>query len=230
MDNKKTIIICAAIIIIAVIVSGIMIYHANEVQKELNKPIIYNNTIDGVGTFQSVNATNFTNIKDDGQGQIYYKSNLTGAEVSVNDNNKKFFNIEELQAEKVNESPKGHTIYKVHATVGEHAGEVRYCSVINDKDNNRFMIISSPNKNLTDLMVDSFKILQPVTKQETKNTDKVTTDTTSNSQSSSNSQNDLQATLAEGRANMPAETRARYEAREQAAANGNYRQADYIHS
>lgn len=178
MNNKKTIIICAAIIIIAVIVSGIMIYHANEIQKEANKPIIYNNTIEGVGTFQSVNATNFTNIKDDGTGQVYYKSNLTGAEISVCDKDKKYFDINLLQGEKVNDSPKGHTIYKTHATVGEGAGEVRYTAVIHDNDNNRIIVIGSPDKNLTDMMVDSFKVLQPVTKQEVKNTDKVTEDTT----------------------------------------------------
>lgn len=178
MNNKKTIIICAAIIIIAVIVSGIMIYHANEIQKEANKPIIYNNTIEGVGTFQSVNATNFTNIKDDGTGQVYYKSNLTGAEISVCDKDKKYFDINLLQGEKVNDSPKGHTIYKTHATVGEGAGEVRYTAVIHDNDNNRIIVIGSPDKNLTDMMVDSFKVLQPVTKQEVKNTEKVTQDTT----------------------------------------------------
>ena len=187
MNNKKTIIICAAIIIIAVIVSGIMIYHANEIQKEANKPIIYNNTIEGVGTFQSVNATNFTNIKDDGTGQVYYKSNLTGAEISVCDKDKKCFDINLLQGEKVNDSPKGHTIYKTHATVGEGAGEVRYTAVIHDNDNNRIIVIGSPDKNLTDMMVDSFKVLQPVTKQEVKNTEKVTQDTTNNQEAQSSS-------------------------------------------
>ena len=50
------------------------------------------------------------------------------------------------------------------------------------------------------------------------------------SKSGSNSQNDLQATLDEGRSNMPADVRARYDAREEAFARGEYRQADYIHS
>lgn len=176
MNNKKLKTICVAIIAIAIIVCGIInIYNA---QKELNKPVIYNNTIEGVGTFQSVNATNFTNIKDDGTGQVYYKSNLTGAEISVCDKDKKYFDINLLQGEKVNDSPKGHTIYKTHATVGEGAGEVRYTAVIYDNDNNRIIVISSPDKNLTDMMVDSFKVLQPVTKQEVKNTEKVTEDTT----------------------------------------------------
>lgn len=176
----KTILICC---IGSLIILGAMNIY-DEVQKESNKPIIYNNTIEGVGTFQSVNATNFTNIKDDGTGQVYYKSNLTGAEISVCDKDKKYFDINLLQGEKVNDTPKGHTIYKTHATVGESAGEVRYTAVIYDNDNNRIILISSPDKNLTDMMVDSFKVLQPVTKQEVKNTEKVTEDTTtSNSQS-----------------------------------------------
>lgn len=188
MNNKKLITICVAIIAIAIIVCGIIsAYNTNELQKELNKPVIYNNTIEGVGTFQSVNATNFTNIKDDGTGQVYYKSNLTGAEISVCDKDKKYFDINLLQGEKVNDTPKGHTIYKTHATVGESAGEVRYTAVIYDNDNNRIILISSPDKNLTDMMVDSFKVLQPVTKQEVKNTEKVTQDTTtSNSESNNN--------------------------------------------
>ncbi len=184
MNTKKLTTICVAMIIIAIIVCGIII-NANEFQKELNKPVIYNNTIEGVGTFQSTNCTNFTNVKDDGNGQIYYKSNLTGAEISVCDMDKRYFDLNLLQGEKVNDSPKGHTIYKTHATVGENAGQVRYTAVINDNDNNRIIIVSSPDKNLTDLMIDSFKVLQPVTKQETKNTDKVTQDTSSNSQSNS---------------------------------------------
>lgn len=60
--------------------------------------------------------------------------------------------------------------------------------------------------------------------------DTSTHEATTTSKSGSNSQDDLQATLAEGRSNMPAEVRARYDAREEAFASGNYRQADYIHS
>ena len=158
MNTKKLTTICVAIIIIAIVVCGIIyVYNANEVQ--LNKPVIYNNTIEGVGTFQSVNCTNFTNIEDDGNGQVFYKSNLTGAEVSVVDKDKRYFDMDLLQAEKVNDTPKGHTIYKTHATVGEGAGQVRYTAVINDNTNNRIILIGSPDKNLTDLMVDTFKVL-----------------------------------------------------------------------
>lgn len=186
MNNKKLITICIAIIVIAIIVCGIInVYNEQEIQKELNKPIVFNNTIEGIGTFQSTNCTNFTNIKDDGNGQIFYKSNWTGAEISVSDKDKRYFDLDTLQGEKVNDSPKGHTIYKTHADIGEGAGQVRYTAVINDNDNNRIIMVQSPNKNITDLMIDSFKVLQPVKKQETKNTDKITEDTTtSNSQSS----------------------------------------------
>lgn len=52
-------------------------------------------------------------------------------------------------------------------------------------------------------------------------------ESTSASKSGSNSQDGLEATLAEGRANMPAEVRARYDAREEAFARGEYRQSDY---
>ena len=78
MNNKKLITICIAITAIAIIVCGIInVYNANEIQKELNKPIIFNNTIEGVGTFQSINTTNFTISNSSNDQQTDYKANDT---------------------------------------------------------------------------------------------------------------------------------------------------------
>ena len=61
-------------------------------------------------------------------------------------------------AEKVNDSPEGHTICKNTANMGEHKGEVRYISFLTDNDKQRHILINSEDYNLTCMMVDSFKI------------------------------------------------------------------------
>ena len=162
--NKKTILII--ILALAVIVGASVILYGNPLQSVMthkNEPVIYNNTIDGVGAFQSVNATNFTYNETSSSGQVFYTSNLTGCEVSTIPDRTMVENTINM-AVKVNDSSKGHTIYKNTANIGEHKGEVRYVSFIEDQDNHRWIMINTPNKNLTDLMVDSFKVLDPVKK------------------------------------------------------------------
>ena len=165
--KKKTILI---ILVIAVIVGAGVILYGNQLQSIMthkNEPIIYNNTIDGVGAFQSTNATNF---KENGttNGQTFYTSNLTGCEIStIADSD--MVEITKNESVKVNDSPKGHTIYKNTANTGDKKGEVRYFTFIKDQDNSRWIMINSPNKNLTDLMVDSFKVLNPTKKADTNN-------------------------------------------------------------
>lgn len=61
-------------------------------------------------------------------------------------------------SEKVNDSPKGHTIYKTTANVGDRKGEVRYISFLTDNDRQRHIEINSEDYNLTCMMVDSFKM------------------------------------------------------------------------
>lgn len=166
--KKKTILII--ILVIAVIVGACVILYGNQLQSIMthkNEPIIYNNTIDGVGAFQSTNATNF---KENGttNGQTFYTSNLTGCEISTITEGD-MVEITKNESVKVNDSPKGHTIYKNTANTGDKKGEVRYFTFIKDQDNNRWIMINSPNKNLTDLMVDSFKVLNPAKKADTNN-------------------------------------------------------------
>ena len=179
--NKKAILII--ILVLAVIVgAGVILYgnQANNIVVHKNEPVIYNNTIEGVGAFQSMNATNFTENKTT-NGQTFYTSNLTGCEISTFTDGD-MFEITKNEADKVNDSPKGHTIYKTTANIGDKKGEVRYISFIKDQDNSRWIMITSPNKNLTDLMVDSFKVLDPVKK--------VDTSSQSTSQSTSQSSSD----------------------------------------
>ena len=166
--KKKTILII--ILVIAVIVGACVILYGNQLQSIMthkNEPVIYNNTIDGVGAFQSTNATNF---KENGttNGQTFYTSNLTGCEISTITEGD-MVEITKNESVKVNDSPKGHTIYKNTANTGDKKGEVRYFTFIKDQDNNRWIMINSPNKNLTDLMVDSFKVLNPTKKADTNN-------------------------------------------------------------
>jgi hypothetical protein len=161
--NKKTILII--ILVLAIIVCASVILYGNQakdVMPHKNEPTIYNNTIEGVGAFQTVNATNFTE-NETINGQTFYTSNWTCCEISTLTDGDRI-EITKNEAIKVNDSPKGHTIYKNTATIGDKKGEVRYISFIKDQDNNRWIMINSPDKNLTDLMVDSFKVLDPVKK------------------------------------------------------------------
>ena len=162
--NKKTILII--ILVLAVIVGASVILYGNQINNIItqnNGPIIYNNTIEGVGAFQSTNATNFTENETTPKGQTFYSSNWTGCEISTLPNIDKW-EVPDTDCVKVNDSPKGHTIYKLTANMGEHKGEVRYVSYLKDIDNDRWISVGSPDKNLTDLMVDSFKVLDPVKK------------------------------------------------------------------
>ena len=76
------------------------------------------------------------------------------------------------------------------ANIGEHKGEVRYISFIKDQDNNRWIMINSPDKNLTDLMVDSFKVLDPVKKVDTSSQSDSSASSGSSSSSSSSGSSD----------------------------------------
>ena len=162
--DKKTILII--ILAIAVIAGAIIILYGNPTQGLIThkkEPTIYNNTINGVGAFQTVNATNFKENETSAKGQVFYTSNVTGCEVTVLPTISRWI-IPDEGSVKVNDSPKGHTIYKITANMGEHKGEIRYKAVIQDSDNDRWITVSSPDKNLTDMMVDSFKVLEPVKK------------------------------------------------------------------
>ena len=51
--------------------------------------------------------------------------------------------------DKINDSAKGHTIYKNTANMGNHKGEVRYFSILKDNDNQRYVMIGTADYNLT---------------------------------------------------------------------------------
>ena len=157
MNNNNTLIkICIAVIIIAIVGSGIVIYHNIEVQKKLNKSVIYNNTIEGLGTFNSTNVTNFTLSNSSNEQQTNYIANDTIAQVTTTSSSSAV-EITISEANKINDSAKGHTIYKDTANIGNHKGEVRYFSILKDNDNKRYVMISTADYNLTCMMVDTFK-------------------------------------------------------------------------
>ena len=121
-----------------------------------NEVVIYNNTIDGLGTFNSTNVTNFTLSDSSNNVQTNYIANDTIAQVTTTSSSSAI-EITISEAEKVNDSAKGHTIYKNTANMGEHKGEVRYFTILKDNDNQRYVMISTADFNLTSMIVDSFK-------------------------------------------------------------------------
>ena len=153
--DKNRIIICILVIIIIALVAliGGFLYMNNA----KDDVIIYNNTIEDVGTFNTTNVTNFT-FDSESNGQTHYLAEgPLVAEITTFSRTALMENTID-SSEKVNDSPEGHTIYKNTANMGEHKGEVRYISFLTDNDKQRHIMINSEDYNLTCMMVDSFKV------------------------------------------------------------------------
>ena len=155
MENRKIIIILTVILVVLAAAVAMLFINNN------NQPVIYNNTIPGVGTFNSTNVTNFTYSDSSNDIQTDYVANDSIAQVTVCTSSLAV-EITISEADRVNDSAKGHTIYKNTANIGEHKGEVRYFSILKDQDNQRYIMISTADYNLTCMIVDSFKFLDPV--------------------------------------------------------------------
>ena len=154
--NKNHIIIIILVIVIIALIALIGAPFIFNNQKD--DVVIYNNTIEGVGTFNTVNVTNFTHDDYSNEKQTNYLANDSVAQISTISSSS-VIDVTISEAEKVNDSQEGHTIYKNTANIGEYKGEVRYFSVLTDNDKDRYIFISTGDYNLTCMIVDSFKIL-----------------------------------------------------------------------
>ena len=143
------------VIIIAALISLIGATSLFNGQKD--DVMIYNNTIDGVGSFNTVNVTNFTLDNSSNDKQTDYIANDSVSQITTTSSSLLVENTIH-GSDRVNDSAKGHTIYKNTATVGEHKGEVRYASFLTDNEKNRHIMISTGDYNLTCMIVDSFKM------------------------------------------------------------------------
>lgn len=154
--NKNHIIIIVLLIIIIALIAVISVTFLTNNQDAIK---IYNNTIDDVGTFNTTNVTNFTLDEEssNAHGTHYLAEGPLVAEIVVFSQTYLMENTID-GAEKVNDSPEGHTIYKNTANIGEHKGEVRYISFLTDNERERHIMINSADYNLTCMMVDSFKM------------------------------------------------------------------------
>ena len=156
MDKNKIIIIILVIIIIALaaLIGGFLFMNNTK-----DDTVIYNNTIDDVGTFNTTNVTNFTLDEESTnyKGTHYLANSTIMAEVTTFTQTYLMENTIS-SSEKVNDSPKGHTIYKTTSNIGDRKGEVRYVSFLTDNDRQRHIEINSEDYNLTCMMVDSFKM------------------------------------------------------------------------
>lgn len=152
MERNKIIIIVMVIIIIALcaLIGGFFMMNSQK-----DDVVIFNNTIDDIGTFNSTNVTNFTLSNRSNDLQTDYIANDTIAQVTVTSSSSAI-EVTTSNAEKVNDSAEGHTIYKDTANVGEHKGDVRYFSILTDNEKSRYIMISTADHNLTGMMVDSF--------------------------------------------------------------------------
>lgn len=155
MDKNNIIIIVLVVIILALVALFAVPLITNSQKDDI---VIYNNVIDDVGSFNTTNVTNFT-LDESGSDQQtnYMAEGPLVAEVSTFTQTS-LMEVTIEEADKVNDSPKGHTIYKDTANVGEHKGEVRYISFLTDNEKQRHIMINSADYNLTCMMVDSFKM------------------------------------------------------------------------
>jgi len=127
-------------------------------KKHENK--IYTNRIKGMGTFNTINVTNFTPRKSDRFYQTYYLADDDITQVSATNRKSAIDVTLNRESERVKDSPEGHPIYKNTANVGKYSGEDRYCSVLKDDDNNRYIFISTADYDLTCMIVDTFKFTE----------------------------------------------------------------------
>ena len=146
---KKNNIIIIFLVIVIIALTPFIVNNQDNV-------IIYNNTIPDVGTFNSTNVTNFTLSNSTNDYQTDYIGNDSIAQISTTSSSSMIETTID-QADKVNDSAEGHTIYKNTANVGEYKGEIRYFSILQDNDNDRYVMISTADYNLTCMIVDSFK-------------------------------------------------------------------------
>ena len=153
MDKNKAVIIILVIVIIAL--AALLAWPF--ITSSQNDVKIYNNTIEGVGTFNTTNVTNFTLSNSSNSYQTNYIGNDSIAQISTTSSSSRV-EVSISEADRVNDSDEGHTIYKSTANVGEHKGDVRYFSVLKDNDKERYIFISTDSYNLTCMIVDSFKI------------------------------------------------------------------------
>ena len=151
--NKNHVII---IILVIVIIALSALVGISLLGSQKDNVIVYNNTINGVGTFNTTNVTNvtFDYAKD---GTDYYIANDSKTQVSVT-GDKEVMEITKDDSERVNDSAAGHTIYKTTANVGKYKGEVRYVSFLENGDKNQYIYLGSPDYNVTCMMVDTFRM------------------------------------------------------------------------
>ena len=152
MNKNHIIIIILVIVIIALsVLIGISLLGGQK-----DNVIVYNNTIEGVGIFNTTNVTNFT-FNYTKEGTDYYIANDSKTQVAVI-GDKEVMEITKDDSERVNDSAAGHTIYKTTATVGKYKGEVRYTSFLENGDKDQYIYLGSPDYNVTCMMVDTFKM------------------------------------------------------------------------
>ena len=152
MNRNHVIIIILVVVIIALgALIGLSMFG-----EQKDDVIIYNNTIEGVGTFNTTNVTNFTFDYEE-EGTNYYLANDSKTQVAViTDKDVKELTMDEC--ERVNDSAAGHTIYKTTANVGEYKGEVRYKALVENADKDQYIFMGGPDYNVTCMMVDSFRM------------------------------------------------------------------------
>lgn len=150
MDKNHIIIIILVIVIIALAaLIGISMFNDQK-----DDVVIYNNTIEGVGTFNTTNVTNFT-FDYAKEGTDYYIANDSKTQVAVI-GDKEVMEITKDDSERINDSAAGHTIYKTTANVGKYKGEVRYTSFLENGDKDQYIYLGGPDYNVTCMMVDTF--------------------------------------------------------------------------
>lgn len=151
--NRNHVIIIILVVVITALGALIGLSMFGEQKDDV---VVYNNTIEGVGTFNTTNVTNFT-FDYEKDGTNYYIANDSKTQVAVI-TDRDVMELTRDNCERVNDSAAGHTIYKTTANMGKYKGEVRYKSLLENPDKDQYIYMGGPDYNVTCMMVDSFKM------------------------------------------------------------------------
>lgn len=153
MDIKKA----GIIAIIILIASAGLITYAYSIRPIEN---LYNVNVDNVSFKTHYNVSDLHIYRSE-NGGIQYSSDNEFLDLYVCDYNSKMSNDVDYTLKYQCSNPtdvNGHVVYLSSSNVGDHAGETRYVSVINDRDNKRVIAVSCPDKNEASYILDNVTV------------------------------------------------------------------------
>lgn len=154
IDTKKAII---TLVFVLIICAGLISY-AYSIRPVEN---IYNVNVGNVNFKIHFNVSDL-HIEESEEGAVHYFSDNGTVNVMVCDDGTGFsksyyYTIEHECSNPTNLN--GHVVYLTSSNMGDNPGETRYLSYINDRDNERLIIVSTGDMNETAYIISHIKVV-----------------------------------------------------------------------